>query len=71
MLTVEVVGHMQQNISMSVSLFLSLLRYVLDISATRKHVNCRGKYELKIPTNFNFYGPEIAIKLAKKQNRED
>ena len=48
------------------SMFLSLSRCTLDIFATGKRVNHGGEYGLEIPANFSFYGPEKAIKLAKK-----
>ena len=38
----------------------------LDIFATGKLVNHGGKCGLEIPEKFQFYGPENAIKLAKK-----
>ena len=38
----------------------------LDIFPTGKRVSHRGKYEIEIPANFNFYGPKKAIKLAQK-----
>ena len=43
----------------------------LDIFPTGKRVSHRGKYEIEIPANFNFYGPKKAIKLAKKQNEDE
>ena len=57
----EVVGLMQQNISMIVSMFLFVLHCVMDIFATGKSINHRGKYGLHIPANFHFYGHEKAI----------
>ena len=63
----EMIGHVQQNISMIVSIFFSLPRCTLQIFATRKSVNHEGEYGLEIPKNSNFYGPKKkAIKLAKK-----
>ena len=51
---------------MIVSLFLSLFNCALDIFETGKRVYHGGKYGLEILVNFLFYGPEEAIKLAKK-----
>ena len=51
---------------MIVFMFQSLHYCALDIFATGKPVNHGGKYGLGIPANFHFYGPEKAIKLAKK-----
>ena len=60
------VGHVQQNISMIVSILLSLLRCVLDIFANVKRVNHGGEYGLETPANVYLYEPEKIIKLAKK-----
>ena len=54
----EMVGHVEQNISMIVSMFLSLPHCALHIFANRKRVNHEGEYRLEIPKNFNFYGPK-------------
>ena len=54
---------------MIVSLFLSLFNCALDIFETGKRVYHGGKYGLEILVNFLFYGPEEAIKLAKKNNK--
>ena len=51
---------------MVVSMFLSLPYCALDIFATGKRVNHGGEHGLEISANFHFYGPEKAIKLAKK-----
>ena len=56
----------QQNISMIVFMFLSLLCCALDIFATVKCVNHGSEYGLKIFANIYLYGPEKFIKLAKK-----
>ena len=60
------VGHVQQNISKIVSMFLSLFRCALDIFATVKRVNHGHEYGLEILANIYLYGPENVIKLAKK-----
>ena len=60
------VGHVQQNISMIVSMFLSLLRCALDIFATVKRVNHGDEYGLEIIANIELYEPEKVIKLTKK-----
>ena len=60
----QVVG--QVEISMIVSVFLSLSYCILHIFATGKRVNHGGEYGLEIPANFHFYGLEMAIKLTKK-----
>ena len=62
----EMVGHLQQNISMIVSMFLCLFRCALDIFANVKRVNHRGEYGLEIPANISLCQPENVIKLAKK-----
>ena len=54
-------------ISMIVSMFLSLLRCTLDVFATVKRVNHGSEYGLEIPAIFLFYGPEKIIKLAKDE----
>ena len=64
--TEEKVGHLQQNISMIVSMFLCLLRCALDIFANVKRVSHRGEYGLEIPANISLCQPENVIKLAKK-----
>ena len=61
----EVDGHVQHEIFMIVSMFLSLPHCGWYIFATGKHVNHGGEYGLEIPTNFHFYEPEKAINLAK------
>ena len=60
------VGRVQQNISMIVSMFLSLLCCALDIFATVKRVNHGREYGLEIFANIYLYGPEKFVKLAKK-----
>ena len=62
----EVVGRVQQKISMIVFMFLSLNYCALDIFVTEKRVNRGGEYGLEIRMSFLFYGPEKAIKLPKK-----
>ena len=52
---------------MIVSMFLSLLRYALDVFAIEKHVNHGGEYGLEIHAVFLFCGPEKIIKLAKDE----
>ena len=64
----EVVGHVQQNIFMIASLFLSLSHCALYIFANGKSINHGGEYGLEIPEKFNFSGPEKTIKMAKKIN---
>ena len=59
--------HCATEISMIVSMFLSLLRYALDAFATRKYVNHGGEYRLYILVIFLFYGPEKIIKMAKDE----
>ena len=56
-------------ISVIVSIFLSLSHCSLVIFATGKHVNHRDEYGLAIPTNLqslHFYGTEKTITLSKK-----
>ena len=53
-------------ISVILFMLLSLPHFTLDIFATGKQVNHGGEYGLEIPADFHFYGPEKAIKLAKK-----
>ena len=61
----EVVGHVQQNMSMIESVFQSLPHCALDIFATGKLINRRGEYGLEIPVNFHFNGPGQVIKPVK------
>ena len=61
----EVVGHVQQNMSMIESMFLSLFHCALDIFAIGKLINRRGEYGLEIPVNFHFNGPGKVIKPVK------
>ena len=57
----EVVGHVPQNISKLVSLFLSLPHcYLLEV--TRKHVKRGGGYGLEIRARFRFFGREKGMK---------
>ena len=56
----EVVGHVPQNISKVVSLYLSPPHWYLEPEATEKRVNRGGGYWSKIPAGFRFYGPEKA-----------
>ena len=56
----EGVGHVPQNISKVVPLYLSLPRFYLEHEVTRRRVNCAGVYGLKVPARFRFYGPEKA-----------
>ena len=42
----------------------------LNIFATGKHVDQGDQYKLKIPANFQLYGPEKAIKLAKNEMKK-
>ena len=46
-------------------LVFTLPHCALDIVATGKHVGHGGKYKLEILANFQFCGPEKAIKIAK------
>ena len=63
----EMVGHVQQNISMIVSMFLSLFRCALDIFANVKRV-CHGcEYGLEIPANISLCEPENVNILAKNK----
>ena len=57
----EVVCHMQQNISMIMSVFL-FLPIVPWLNTSTMDVNTDWKF----PACFHFYGPEKAIKLAQK-----
>ena len=50
---------------MIVSIFLSVSHCALDIFGTGKHVSQGDEYEREIPTDFHFFGPKKAIKLAK------
>ena len=71
-LIATVVSHVQYNIYIIVSMFLSHPppspppHCTLNIFATEKHGNHGGKYVLEIPANFHFYAPEKTIKLAKR-----
>ena len=60
------VGHVQQNFSMIVSMFLCLFPCTLDIFANVKRVNQGGEYGLEVPANISLCEPENVIKLAKK-----
>ena len=51
---------------MIASMFPSLPHFALNVFATVKHFNHGSEYGLEIPANLHFYGPEKAIKLAKK-----
>ena len=51
------------------SLFLSLLHCTLNIFATEKLLYHGGWHGLEIYANSHFYGPEKAIKVAKKQKK--
>ena len=62
----DVVGPLEQNSNMIVSIFLFLLRFTLNTFATGKRINHSGKYGLEIPANFHFYGPEKTLKLIEK-----
>ena len=53
---------------MIVSMFLSLSHCASDIIATGKRIKHGGECGLEIPAKYHFYGLEIAIKLAKKNN---
>ena len=53
-------------ISMIVSMFLSLPHCALDIFATGKRVKHGGEYRPEILADFHLYVPKKAIKLAKK-----
>ena len=59
--------HCATEISMIVSMFLSLLHCALDVFATGKLVNHGGACGLEIPAIFLFYAPEKIIKLAKDE----
>ena len=64
----EVIFPFTTEISMIVSIFLSLSHCALDIFAIGKQVNHIDEYRLGIPTNLqflNFHGHEKPIKLAK------
>ena len=63
----EMAAHLQQEIYLVVSMFLSLPHSTLYIFATGKQVNHGGKQGLEIPANFYFYGYQKAIELAKNE----
>ena len=52
---------------MIVSMFLSLLRYTLDVFATEKRVKHGGEYGREFLAMFLLYGPEKIIKLAQDE----
>lgn len=62
----KVVGYVHQNISMVVSMFLSLHHCALDIFATGKHTNHGGEYRLKITSNFHFMDLNRQLNWLKK-----
>ena len=62
-----VVGHVPQNVSKIVFMFMSLPHCALDIFVTVKRINHGGGYGLEIPANFHFYGPEKAINWLKNK----
>ena len=57
----EVVGHLSQNLSKVVPLYLSLPHFYLQLEVTGKRADREGRYGLEIPARFCFYGPEKAI----------
>ena len=59
------VDHVQQNISMTVFMFLSLRRCTLDIFGNVKRVNHGREYGLKILANIYLHELVNVIKLAK------
>lgn len=58
-------------ISIIVSMFLSLTRCAFDIFLTGKRVSHGGEYGLKILANYHFYLPGDVINLARKLNYND
>ena len=62
----DVVVSLEQNNNMIISIFLFLLHYTLNTSATGKRINHGGDYRLEIHANFHFYGPEKTLKLTEK-----
>ena len=65
-----VVGHLLQNMSKIVFMFLSLPHWALGIFVTGKRINREGGYGLENPANIYFYGPEKTINwLENKINK--
>ena len=62
----DIVSHVQQNISMTVSMFLSLSHWALDILSTGKRDNHGGEYGQEISANFYHYGPKKIVKLTRR-----
>ena len=62
----EVVGHNHKTfpkwfgsiVSLSLSLWLSLPHFHLELEVTEKRVNREGGYRVEIPAKLCFYGPE-------------
>ena len=61
----NLVGPLEQNDNMIVSISLFRFHYALNTFATGKRINHRGGYGLEIPANFHFYGPEKTLKLTE------
>lgn len=62
----EMVSHVQQNISMIISMFLSLPHCAFDSFATGKRDKHGGKYGLEIPMNFHFYRLQRPLNWLKR-----
>ena len=62
--------HVPKNMSKIIFMFLSLPHCALNIFVTGKRINHGGGYELEIPANFYFHGPQKAItRLKNKINK--
>ena len=61
------VGHVPNNMSKIVFMFLPLPHSTLDIFVIGKRINRGGGYGLEMPVNFYFYGPEKAINWLKNK----
>ena len=62
-----VLGHVPNNMSKIVFMFLSLSHCALDIFVDGKYTNSGGRQRLKIPANVYLYGPEKAINWLKNK----
>ena len=58
-------------ISIIVSMILSLTHCDFDNFATGKRISHGGEYGLKILANFHFYVPGNVINLARKRSNND
>ena len=61
------VGHVSNNMSKIVFIFLSVPHCALDIFVTGKRINRGATYRLEILANSDFYGPEKAINWLKNK----